>query len=318
MIAHRANWAVYRTAAGLHLAPSPDGQSWQEAILALDPLSVVCKAPAGPALRVADVCVVPTHDTATYLLVEQAEAPTAGGAGGMTVQSLLFPKDKWTAEAARAWIGSHDEFADHGVDETEEYYRFRQADPATFADGSMRTIDFGQNIRAIVGRPKAAKAVDAAVAATNDRLVFDGVQLLKVDGAEPEAEDDEEEERYVLSVVMEPNDGTDGAPLDPDAEGDIQSSAAIRKAAHRWMERGGQVDLNHSWKALGQDRVRVLESYLAPCDVEIGSYPVRKGTWLLGLRIADDAMWKAVKSGEIGAYSIGGSGQRIPVEAPNA
>lgn len=315
MIAHRTPWAVYRTAAGLQLATSPDGQPWAEAIAAVEPAAPLCKGATGPAQHVADLCVVPTVDGAVYQLVAQAEGEAPDG--GMTVQSLLFPKDKWTAAAARAWIGTHDEFADHGVDETADYYRFRQVDPAAFADGSLRTIDFGTDLRAIVGRPKAAKAVDAAVAATNDRLVFDGVQLLKAEA--PEAADgDAPEERYVLSVVMEPNDGTEGAPLDPDAEGDIQSAAAVRKAAHRWMEHGGQVDLNHSWQALGQDRVRVLESYLAPCDVEIGGYPVRKGTWLLGLRIADDAMWTAVKGGEIGAYSIGGSGQRIPVEGPNA
>jgi hypothetical protein len=306
---------VYRTAAGIHLAPSPDGQPWARALAALDPGATVCKAAPGPAQRIADVCVVLTDDPATYILLEQAAAPAPTGTGGMAVQSLLFPKDKWTAATAQAWIGSHDGFADNGADETDQYLRYRQADPAAFAEGSLRTIDFGTDIRAIVGRPKAAKSIDAAVAATNDRLVFDGVQLLKADA--PESENDGPEERYVLSVVMEPNDGVD-APLDPDAEGDIQSAAAVRKAAHRWMEHGGQVDLNHSWKALGQDRVRVLESYLAPCDVEIGGYAVRKGTWLLGLRIADDAMWTAVKGGEIGAYSIGGSGQRLPVEAPNA
>jgi hypothetical protein len=306
----RTSWAVYRTAAGLTIGPATEPVGLADAVRAAFPDEPLLKADdaSGPAAHVADLCVVPVEDPATYR-IEQAAAPAATGAGGMTVQSLLFPKDKWTAETARAWIGQHadDGLADHGVDETDDYYRFRQADPASFAEGSLRTIDFGADIRAIVGRPKAVKGVDPTVVALNDRLVFGGVQLLKADAPE------EAEERYVLSVVMEPNDGVDAA-LDPDAEGDIQSAADIRKAAHRWMEHGGQIDLGHSWRALGNDRVRVLESYLCPADVEIGGYPVRKGTWLLALRMQDDKLWEAVKSGAIGAYSIGGSGTRTPVE----
>ena len=310
----RTNWSVFRNASSVYLGPAIGGVSWQQAIEDLFPnehVNVSKASAGGYSRRVADVCIVPVEDSSVYSFIEKQETAPADGSNGMTVQSLLFPTDKWTAEQASAWIDQHDDFEDYGMDETDQYLRFRQADPGRFADGSLRTIDLGGDIRAIVGRPKSEKGVDAEIAATNDRLVFEGIQLLK-------AEDDSGEERYVLSVVMEPNDGDDGAPLDPDAEGDIQSAQEIRKAAHRWMEHGGQVDLNHSWQALGAQRVRVLESYLSPCDVEIGGYTVRKGTWLLGLRIADDALWTAVKAGDIGAYSIGGSGQRSPVEEPDA
>jgi hypothetical protein len=38
---------------------------------------------------------------------------------------------------------------------------------------------------------------------------------------------------------------------------------------------------------------------------------VRKGSWVLGSFIGDDAMWAAVKSGELTGYSIGGLGERV-------
>jgi len=67
-------------------------------------------------------------------------------------------------------------------------------------------------------------------------------------------------------------------------------------------------------RAAGKEKVRPAESYLAPCDFTLGdgdnSYDIIKGTWLLGTRIVDDELWKQVKAGELGAYSIGGTAIR--------
>lgn len=129
------------------------------------------------------------------------------------------------------------------------------------------------------------------------------------------AANEEAEERFVLSMVLEPNDGED-APFHPDTQGDIYSAAEIRRAAHGWMEKGGAVDLQHNWKALGVERVKVVENYLAPVDMTIGEAKVLKGSWLLGLRVLDDELWAAAKDGKLGAFSIGGSARRVEVEAP--
>jgi hypothetical protein len=116
-------------------------------------------------------------------------------------------------------------------------------------------------------------------------------------------------------MVLEPNDGKDGAPFKPDTQKDVYSSDDIRKACHVWMEYYGAIDLMHSWKALGKQDVRVLECYIAPCNFQNGEDNVVKGSWMLAVRIANDELWKAVKEGKLGAFSIGGTANRVPLEA---
>jgi HK97 family phage prohead protease len=55
---------------------------------------------------------------------------------GWTVQTLIFPKAKWSKADAQQWCRDHD-YKD-GVDETGDSYRMRQRDPGAFA--RLRTI----------------------------------------------------------------------------------------------------------------------------------------------------------------------------------
>jgi hypothetical protein len=59
------------------------------------------------------------------------------------------------------------------------------------------------------------------------------------------------------------------------------------------------------------DQVKVLESYLSPCDLDIDDIEIRKGIWLLAVRILDDALWEQVKDGRLTGFTIGGSARRI-------
>lgn len=113
---------------------------------------------------------------------------------------------------------------------------------------------------------------------------------------------DPDDERYVLGIVLEPEA--------VDAQGDIYSAEEIRRAAHRFMEEFGGLGLMHRLRVNGQ--VKVLESYLAPADFTIGDIKVRKGTWLLAVRILSDELWEQVKDGLLTGFSIGGSARRQP------
>ena len=110
------------------------------------------------------------------------------------------------------------------------------------------------------------------------------------------------EERYVLGVVLEPET--------VDSQGDIYSADEIRRAAFRWMEFFGRRGFMH--EQLVDDRVRVLESYIAPVDFGEGENVVKAGSWLLGTRVLDDGMWRDIKAGRLQSYSIGGSAIRRP------
>lgn len=115
---------------------------------------------------------------------------------------------------------------------------------------------------------------------------------------------DEGEEHYVLGIVLEPDVR--------DAQDDIYSIDAVRKASERFMEVHRNMGLMHKQKV--NDKVQILENYLAPCDMQIGDIDVKKGTWLMGVRVHDEALWKAVKSGDLTGFSIGGSAVRTPVD----
>jgi DNA adenine methylase len=128
-----------------------------------------------------------------------------------------------------------------------------------------------------------------------DELVFDKPSRL-VKGIDPN------DERFVLGIVLEPEV--------VDAQGDIYSAEEIRAAAHRFMEDFGGLGLMHRLRVNGQ--VKVLESFLAPTDFTIGELAVRKGTWLLAVRVLSDELWERVKSGDLTGFSIGGSARRVP------
>ena len=292
-----------------------------------------------PGMRVKKVGEISIHsveDEAVYVIqADEAAKPEGGrtppGANGTwAIQSLIFSKDHFDLASARQWVKNHDGFGDYGVDETSTSYRFRQYDPQHFSEYRTITIDTG--ISAAYGKidketerteDDATKSLAEsimrweAVHGVNKSIMAAGLKVLCETAIVQKAEDGAEE-RFVMSLVLEPNDGKDGAPLKPDTQGDIYSAEDVRKAAHAWMEYHGAVDLSHSWKALGKEKVRVLESYLAPCDFKIGEgeneYNIVKGTWMLGVRVADDGLWKAVQDHEIGAFSIGGTAIREQVE----
>lgn len=111
-----------------------------------------------------------------------------------------------------------------------------------------------------------------------------------------------DEERYVLGVVLEPET--------VDAQDDIYSAAEVRDAAHRFMEQYQNIGLMH--RGLVNGRVKILESYLAPTSFSLDGAQVRKGTWLLAVRVLDDDLWGQIKSGELSGLSIGGSARRNP------
>ncbi len=113
------------------------------------------------------------------------------------------------------------------------------------------------------------------------------------------------ERRLVYGIVLEPET--------TDSQGDIYSAADIEAAAHGFMS--DYQNVGHMHKALVNDGAEVVESYLAPCDLEIGGQAVKVGTWILVIHVTSDALWEQVKSGELTGLSIGGYAERTPIAA---
>jgi hypothetical protein len=120
------------------------------------------------------------------------------------------------------------------------------------------------------------------------------VRLLKAEG----------DERIVYGIVLEPDV--------VDAQKDTYDAATVRTAAHDYMERFQNAGLMHKKEI--NDKAKVIESFIAPADLTINGQQVKKGAWVMAMRILDEDLWKAAKRGELGGFSIGGSAKRFPEE----
>lgn len=105
-----------------------------------------------------------------------------------------------------------------------------------------------------------------------------------------------------------------GVVLEPDTEdlqGDVITAEEIERTAHDYMTNIRKVGARHK---AAMDAVPV-ESYIAPMDLSFdggpyGSSTVKKGSWVLGVKVNDPAQWKKVMNGEYSGFSIGGVGVR--------
>jgi uncharacterized protein (DUF2126 family) len=79
-----------------------------------------------------------------------------------------------------------------------------------------------------------------------------------------------------------------------------------------YMEKSRTIGSQHR----GPAKAVLVEGYTAPVDMEVDGETIKKGSWVVGVKINDDAIWKKVESGELNAFSIGGKGVRVPSE-PN-
>jgi hypothetical protein len=108
----------------------------------------------------------------------------------------------------------------------------------------------------------------------------------------------DEKRRIVTGVVLEPEV--------VDLQEDITSADEIELAAHEFLasyNSGTQIgDMHEEF-----DRtIELVESYIAPVDFTIDGEIVRKGSWVISVRVVDDDAWERVESGELTGFSIGG------------
>jgi site-specific DNA-adenine methylase len=91
-----------------------------------------------------------------------------------------------------------------------------------------------------------------------------------------------------------------------DAQGDVITAAAIAKAAHDFVMRYGKDTLIGLQHKFFDRKLAMVESYLAPVDLDLGGQKITAGSWVLAVKVLDDDVWAGVKSGQIRGFSIGG------------
>ncbi|MBU1740582.1 MAG: hypothetical protein KKC37_03485 [Proteobacteria bacterium] len=101
-------------------------------------------------------------------------------------------------------------------------------------------------------------------------------------------------------------------PDTPDAHGAWASAEVIEKAAHSFLAKGrqGNVDLSHDYEA--QD-CAVVESYVTKgADPMFPDLP--EGSWVVGIKVNDLEIWNQIAKGELNSVSMGGVGIHLPPE----
>jgi hypothetical protein len=108
-------------------------------------------------------------------------------------------------------------------------------------------------------------------------------------------------DHYVLAPVLVPNE--------PDWYGDIVDEQEIRNAASEWLNNYRKLGILHK-ELISNDEVVVTDSFVAPTDIMLDNVVVKKGTWLLGVKILSDELWKLIEAGDITGFSIDGMAMR--------
>ena len=130
---------------------------------------------------------------------------------------------------------------------------------------------------------------DALAARSTAYEAQDVIQFKKLDG----------EEQIVFGEVY--------APGFPDSQGDFMTPDEIKKMAYNFMRKGltSNIDTNHSQQPNGS---YIAESFIAREDDPV----FIPGSWVIGVKVPDQAVWQMVKSGELNGFSLDGIGVRTP------
>ncbi len=105
----------------------------------------------------------------------------------------------------------------------------------------------------------------------------------------------DKEEHIVCGIVYEPDV--------EDAQGDKANEIEIRKAAYQFMEKVQKFKVMHKGKKVS---IHILESYIAPVDFVAANQSIKKGSWVLAVRVLDKKIWKAIKDGTLTGFSMAG------------
>ena len=109
----------------------------------------------------------------------------------------------------------------------------------------------------------------------------------------------DDEQRKVYGIVLEPDE--------VDTQGDTITAEEIEKSAAGFIEKCGTIGLRHRKVAKG---VTLTDSYVTQGETTLGKTKLKKGTWIIGVKIENDAIWQGVKNGEYNGFSVGGFGKK--------
>lgn len=115
-----------------------------------------------------------------------------------------------------------------------------------------------------------------------------------------------DEKQLVTGVVLIPDQ--------VDAHGDIMSADVIEEAAHNFLaEYNTKTTMGLMHKDMNPP-IDLVESYIAPMEMVLGTQVVKQGSWVITARVNDKTIWQKVKDGKLTGFSIGGKAKVQPLK----
>jgi len=249
-------------------------------------------------------------------------------------QALRFPTKNWTVTKAKKWLSDNNitfikwesatkvskkiwntryinDLPDSaflyieadGEKDDEDKTKSRKLRHFPYKDSSDEVdLPHLRNALARIPQSKLPKTVKDKVSAKAKKILEDikeGKKFDKFISVYPMDKADSDE-HIVCGVVYEPNV--------EDAQGDKANEVEIRKAAYQFMEQVQTFRVMHKGKKV---KVKVLESYLAPTEFTVAKQSIKKGSWILTVRVLDKNIWKAVKDGKLTGFSMAGYAKTV-------
>lgn len=152
----------------------------------------------------------------------------------------------------------------------------------------------GKKAPAVVGRQKCDCAKSGAVngackCAETTKDISLSVDILKA----------RQDKQLVTGIVL--------VPETVDGQGDIYSAEVIEEAAHAFLANyNSKTTLGFQHKEFKANRFALVESWIAPMDLVIGTQAIKAGSWIITVKVLLSADWKLIKDGKIKGFSIGG------------
>ncbi len=120
---------------------------------------------------------------------------------------------------------------------------------------------------------------------------------------------DEESKTVSISKIDHPRQIVYGAVLEADTkdtQGDKISEKEIEETAHNFIQKSRVIGFRH----FKQAKAKLIESVIVHKGDVFYGVKFKKTTWVIGVHIDGPALWDAIDSGKINAFSVGGFAKR--------
>ena len=108
------------------------------------------------------------------------------------------------------------------------------------------------------------------------------------------------DKQIVTGIVYEPNE--------LDSHDEFMDEETIEKAAYNFLAKYRHIDNQHNFI---KSHNEVVESWISKNDDSINGEKIKKGTWLISVKINDSNTWSNIKNGDITGFSLAGAGTVI-------